>query len=109
MEKKRGILRWVARGAVTLLVLYTVFFGVVAAAMLQPPDRFGRIMRRMPQALIWMLLPAPSMWLWARSGNLEVGDTAPDFTLPAQDGSGDVTLSSHRGQRPVVLVFGSYT
>lgn len=39
---------------------------------------------------------------------LGVGDTAPDFTLPATDGTPeghhDVTLSSFRG-RPVVLVF----
>jgi peroxiredoxin Q/BCP len=33
-----------------------------------------------------------------------VGDTAPDFTLPAQDGS-PVTLSSFRGEKVVVLYF----
>jgi peroxiredoxin len=48
------------------------------------------------------------MWLWARGGALSHGDPAPDFTLPTQDGSSRVTLSSLRG-RPVVLVFGSYT
>jgi peroxiredoxin len=35
---------------------------------------------------------------------LAVGDTAPDFTLKDQDGN-EHTLSSHRGERPVVLVF----
>ena len=40
---------------------------------------------------------------------LKVGDTAPDFTLPLLDHSGQVTLSSFRGTKPVVLVFGSYT
>ena len=39
---------------------------------------------------------------------LSVGDPAPDFTLKSQHGE-EVTLSSFRGQRPVVLVFGSYT
>ena len=39
---------------------------------------------------------------------LQVGDDAPDFTLPAAKGKKDVTLSSFQG-RPVVLVFGSYT
>ena len=39
---------------------------------------------------------------------LQVGDVAPDFTLPAAKGKRDVTLSSFQG-RPVVLVFGSYT
>lgn len=43
---------------------------------------------------------------------LEVGDEAPDFTLPATGetaGKGqkskDVTLSSYRGRKNVVLVF----
>ncbi|MDH5520202.1 MAG: peroxiredoxin [Acidimicrobiia bacterium] len=35
---------------------------------------------------------------------LAVGDAAPDFTLKDQDGN-EHTLSSHRGERPVVLVF----
>lgn len=35
---------------------------------------------------------------------LAVGDAAPDFTLKDQDGK-EHTLSSHQGERPVVLVF----
>jgi thiol-disulfide isomerase/thioredoxin len=39
---------------------------------------------------------------------LKVGDVAPDFTLPrADDASETVTLSSYRGQKPVVVVLGS--
>jgi hypothetical protein len=38
-----------------------------------------------------------------------VGETAPDFTLPTQDGKTTVTLSDYRAKRPVVLVFGSFT
>jgi len=43
------------------------------------------------------------------------GDRAPDFTLPRLASpftagvSGQVTLSDHFGDRPVALVFGSYT
>jgi len=40
---------------------------------------------------------------------LRVGDPAPDFKLKTADGSREVTLSSFKGKRPVVLVFGSYT
>ena len=36
--------------------------------------------------------------------NLKVGDTAPDFTLPATTG-GKVTLSDFRGKSNVVLAF----
>ncbi len=35
---------------------------------------------------------------------IKVGDTAPDFNLPAQDGS-TVSLSQFRGQKAVVLYF----
>jgi peroxiredoxin len=34
---------------------------------------------------------------------------APDFSLPTADRTRIVRLSSFRGDRPVVLVFGSYT
>ena len=37
------------------------------------------------------------------------GLPAPDFSLPSLDGSGDVTLSDFAGDRPVALIFGSYT
>lgn len=40
---------------------------------------------------------------------LAVGDDAPDFTLPDLSGKQTVTLSSHRGKKPVVLIFASYT
>ncbi len=39
-----------------------------------------------------------------------VGEMAPDFSLPfAGDADRELRLSSHRGERPVVLIFGSYT
>lgn len=39
----------------------------------------------------------------------QVGQDAPDFKLLTRDGKRSVTLSSYRGAKPVVLVFGSYT
>ena len=41
--------------------------------------------------------------------SLNIGATAPDFKLKTMDGNSEVQLSSFRGKRPVVLVFGSYT
>jgi Ca2+-binding EF-hand superfamily protein len=38
-----------------------------------------------------------------------LGQQAPDFRLPTQDGSDTISLGQFRGKRPVVLVFGSFT
>lgn len=38
-----------------------------------------------------------------------LGDFAPDFTLPTHDGARKVNLRSFRGQKPVALIFGSFT
>lgn len=111
------LLRFRRRPAKVLFVVlglatsYAVLFGVVLTAMLQPPARFGQFMKHMPEALVWGALPASRMWLWARRGDLAPGAAAPDFTLTRHGDSrrDRVTLSSHRGHRPVVLVFGSYT
>ena len=76
--------------------------------MRQPPERFGKIMAHFPMPAM-MLVPFEPMWNVARGGTLRVGDDAPDFTLPLIDHSAEVRLASFRGQKPVVLVFGSYT
>lgn len=39
----------------------------------------------------------------------QVGDPAPDFTLPDPSGKKEITLSTFRGKKPVVLIFGSCT
>ena len=39
----------------------------------------------------------------------KVGDVAPGFTLKSLDGDSETSLQSFRGNRPVVLMFGSYT
>ncbi len=101
--------KWIVRVVVLLVALYAGLFATVALAMLQPPERFGRIIRVLPMPLVWGALPGPRMWLWARRGSLTEGQQAPDFTLQVLDQEEQVTLSSHRGKRPVVLVFGSYT
>ena len=49
----------------------------------------------------------------AETGSVQVGETAPDFSLPWLPPSGDgterLTLSRHHDERPVALIFGSYT
>lgn len=39
----------------------------------------------------------------------KVGDTAPAFTLKSHDGKSETSLASFKGEKPVVLFFGSYT
>jgi hypothetical protein len=39
----------------------------------------------------------------------EINTLAPDFSLLTSDGRNKVTLSAHRGSKPVALIFGSFT
>jgi len=92
-----------------VVVVYALLFAGIWAAMFQPPEVFGRIMSKLPDPFVFVLFPFKPMWLFARSGHLKVGDLAPDFSLQTLDKKSRVQLSSFRGARPVVLVFGSYT
>ncbi len=94
--------------AALLLPLWFSFLLFVGWAMRQPPDTFGRVMKHMPMPAFF-LFPFETMWTQARAGALHPGDAAPDFVLPTYDKSAHVQLASFRGDRPVVLVFGSYT
>jgi len=103
-------MKWLLRAIVAVVALWVVLCSTVAVAMNQTPERFGAFMKRMPAPVVWGGLPAKRMWLWARRGDLVEGDLAPDFNLrTTQDRERRVALSSYRGDRPVVLVFGSYT
>jgi hypothetical protein len=44
-----------------------------------------------------------------QEGKLKVGDRAPDVSLVALDGQSPVRLGEAIGNRPLVLVFGSFT
>lgn len=102
-------MKWVLRSVASLLAAYVLLCGAVLAAMVQPPERFGRFMSYVPEVVVWGLAPGERLWRWARAGQLRVGDRAPDFALRSHDSADRVSLSSFRGHRPVVLVFGSYT
>jgi hypothetical protein len=92
----------------TLLAVHLALSAGLYIAMIQPPDIFGRIIAKTPFPLM-MVLPFETLWNLARGGRLKPGDAAPDFRLPSLDHKSTVQLSSYRGSRPVVLVFGSYT
>lgn len=98
-----------AKILLAVLVVYVAMLAGLWAVMFQPPEVFGKIMSKLPEAPVFILFPFRPMWLFARSGHLKVGDPAPDFSLQTLDKKSRVRLSSFRGGKPVVLVFGSYT
>jgi len=104
-------MRWLKRFGLALggvALLYGAATAGLYIAMRQPPERFGAIMSRVPMVAM-MVLPFEPLWMSARKGHLSVGDPAPDFTLPTPDRSRMVKLSDEWRERPVVLIFGSYT
>ena len=109
MAGEARTVKWMLRAGASLLASYALLCGSVLVAMLQPPERFGRIMRYVPEGVVWGIAPGERLWRWARAGRLRVGDQAPDFSLRGHDRPDRVAMSSFRGHRPVVLVFGSYT
>ena len=98
---------------VTLCVLATLWVTCCVAlyhVMRQSPEQFGRVMARIPGPIPFLILPFETLWMRARAGTLQVGNPAPDFTLTKLDKTAQVQLSALTAQqRPVVLVFGSYT
>jgi hypothetical protein len=101
--------QYLVRGVVVVLVLYAVFATCIVWAMHQPPETFGRVMSRMPAAVVFLSLPFETLWTHARAGELRPGDAAPDFKLLKLDKTESIQLSALTAKQPVVLVFGSYT
>jgi hypothetical protein len=94
---------------VILLAVWLAASAALYALMVLPPEQFAGVIGKLPAAIVFPVLPFQKLWGWARAGSLEPGDSAPDFNLQSHDGATAVRLSAHRGVRPVVLVFGSYT
>ncbi len=77
--------------------------------MRQSPEVFGGVMARMPMPAFFVL-PFETLWNHERGGHLHPGDQAPAFTLKElQGGEAHVDMAALWKDRPVVLVFGSYT
>jgi hypothetical protein len=108
MATSSFIRRLLLKVFIAIAAVYLLFAGYILWAMHQPPETFGRVMSRMPDAA-YLILPFETMWIHARSGRLQNGDPAPDFSLLELDKSDKVRLSALSSRQPVVLVFGSYT
>ena len=104
----------VKKAAVAIVCVIAALWVVSCVAlyrvMRQSPESFARVMAKIPGPVPFLLLPFETLWMRARSGTLQVGSPAPDFSLTKLDKTAQVQLSSLTAQnRPVVLVFGSYT
>ncbi len=101
--------RWLVPVAAVCLIGWVSLVTYVNWAMHQGPEVFGHVMAGMPMPA-YFVLPFETLWNRARAGHLNPGDQAPDFTVRQLQGSeSDVNLAGLWKDRPVVLVFGSYT
>ena len=109
-EAKKTNSTWkvLARILVAIAALYAALTMLLFGVMLQSPDRFAATMKHVPWP-VFAALPFKPLWKVARAGQVSVGDMAPDFALESPDHKSSFRLSSLRGEKPVVLVFGSYT
>src|SRR5579864_5159172 len=97
-----------ARILVAIAAVYAALTMLLFGVMTQSPDRFAAAMKHVPWP-VFAALPFKPLWQVARAGQVSVGDMAPDFSLESADHKSSFRLSSLRGEKPVVLVFGSYT
>ena len=98
----------IRKSLLVLITLYATFVGWIYWQMRRPPMEFAGVMAKLPMPAM-MAFPFGTMWTRARAGTLGPGSSAPDFELGTVDKSSKIKLSSFRGSKPVVLVFGSYT
>ena len=107
-RKKRNLRKWLLPTAGVLVAGWACFLVYINWAMHQSPEVFGHVMARLPMPA-YFVIPFETLWSRARKGRVEPGDTAPTFTVKKLDDKSPVELGSLWTEKPVVLVFGSYT
>ena len=108
--KSRSVKNAVVATLCVIATLWVLSCVALYGVMRQSPKRFARVMAEIPGPVPFLVLPFETLWMHARAGTLQVGSPAPDFALTKLDKTAQVQLSSLTAQnRPVVLVFGSYT
>jgi hypothetical protein len=107
-KKNWRLPRWVLPSAGVLFLCWLGFLAYINRAMHQSPEAFGHVMARMPMPA-YFVIPFETLWSRARAGHVGVGDAAPSLTIKRLEDKTPVDLGSLWSQRPVVLVFGSYT
>lgn len=97
-----------ATALAVFFILWIAFVAFIWRAMHKPPEDFARVMKHMPWE-VFLVVPFETMWTRARAGTLQIGDSAPDFSLLKLDKSANIRLSELNAKQPVVMIFGSYT
>ena len=85
------MLIWIAVGLGSLTFLVFIALSIMAGS---PKDAYGMVRYAFPHM---------------RRGNLKVGDEAPDAPVLTLDGMQTFRIRERLKQRPLVLVFGSFT
>jgi len=83
--------KWTLGIVFVLLVAAFIGLSIMAGS---PKDAYGMVRYAFPHM---------------HRGNLKVGDDAPDARLVALDGTNRFHLRERTGNRPLVIIFGSYT
>ena len=82
-------------------ILRRVLFGLLALVVIAAAG------------MAWMIGPSNIIGMLRydtrREGDFKVGDRAPDVALAKLDGAGQQRMSALIGDRPLVLIFGSFT
>lgn len=87
-------MRWLKWMAIALVVILVLGYGALSYMMGGPRDVYGFLRYALPH--------------WHR-GDLRVGNAAPNVELISLDGESRFAIRDRIGQRPLVLIFGSYT
>ena len=106
--KKRRWRKITAAILTGVFALWLAFVTFMWHAMHKPPEDFARVMSHMPWE-VFLVVPFETLWTRARAGNLNMGDSAPDFSLLKLDKTNTVHFSELNKTQPVVMIFGSYT
>jgi hypothetical protein len=86
--------RWLKWTTIALVLILAAGYGTLSYFMGGPRDVYGFLRYALPH--------------WHR-GDLRVGNAAPNVELISLDGQTRFSIRDRIGQRPLVLIFGSYT
>jgi hypothetical protein len=107
-KKRRRWRKWLLPATAALFAAWVGFLVYINWAMHQSPEVFGHVMARLPMPA-YFVIPFETLWSRARAGHVHPGDTAPSLTVKRLEDKSPVELGSLWNEKPVVLVFGSYT